>query len=153
MNTVKLFSGGLLLTATIAASLAMTAMSPEASAQTPSAQHANKAFAKLDTNGDGMISRSEAAVKPKLAAHFDQIDTNKDGLISVDELAAARQKHQQKVAAKFAKLDTDNDGRISRNEASAAPKLAKNFDAIDTNKDGFLSKGELKAAHQRLVTK
>ncbi len=153
MNTVKLFPTGFLFTAILTASFAMSTMSRSASAQTAVGQHANKVFAKLDTNGDGMISRGEAAAKPKLAAHFDQIDTNKDGQLSFDEIAAARQKHQQRAAAKFAKLDTDNDGRISRNEASAAPKLAKNFDAIDTNKDGFLSKDELKAAHQRHVGK
>ena len=29
-----------------------------------------------DTNGDGMISRAEAAALPRLAEHFDQVDAN-----------------------------------------------------------------------------
>lgn len=103
-------------------------------------------FNKLDTNGDGVLSRSEVAGRPMLSKHFDDIDTNKDGVLSRDELGAAR----KKLAARhFAKLDTDNDGRISRAEAQAAPRLAEHFDAIDTNKDGYLSKDELKAAHQQ----
>ena len=110
------------------------------------AKSAGHAFAKLDTNGDGVISRSEAAAKPKLAEHFDEIDTNKDGVLSRDELKAAHKKH---AGAKFAKLDTDQDGRLSRSEAEAAPRLAKHFDSIDTNHDGYISRDELKAARQQ----
>lgn len=102
--------------------------------------------AKLDTNGDGVISRSEAAAKPKLAERFDEIDTNKDGVLSQDELKAA---HMKRAEMKFAKLDTDQDGRLSRSEAQAAPRLAKHFDRIDTNHDGYISRDELKAAHQQ----
>ncbi len=58
--------------------------------------HAGKRFQKLDTDGDGRISRAEAQAAPKLAEHFDAIDANKDGYITPDELAAARQKHGDK---------------------------------------------------------
>ncbi|HEX4333073.1 MAG TPA: EF-hand domain-containing protein [Usitatibacter sp.] len=47
-------------------------------------------FKKLDTDGDGRISRAEAQAAPRLAAHFDELDTNKDGFLSADELKAAR---------------------------------------------------------------
>ncbi|MGH6611289.1 MAG: hypothetical protein ACRECQ_13655 [Burkholderiaceae bacterium] len=46
--------------------------------------------AKLDTNGDGQISREEAATAPRLAQRFDRIDANKDGQITRDEFASAR---------------------------------------------------------------
>lgn len=66
-----------LLLATSASGIALAADTPAAPAQR---------LAKLDTNGDGVIDRSEAAVNPRLAAKFDQLDKNKDGKLSRDEL-------------------------------------------------------------------
>lgn len=65
-----------------------------AQAQTTPAPAERKARAeKIDANGDGLISREEAAKAPRLAKQFDAIDTNKDGLLSRDELAAWRKAH------------------------------------------------------------
>jgi hypothetical protein len=50
------------------------------------------AFAKLDKNGDGQLSRDEVAGHPRLAADFDTLDTNHDGQLSPAELAALRKK-------------------------------------------------------------
>ncbi len=44
-------------------------------------------FAALDTDGDGTISRAEAAAHPTLAAEFNAIDANRDGRLSREELA------------------------------------------------------------------
>jgi Ca2+-binding EF-hand superfamily protein len=47
-------------------------------------------FKKADTDGNGMISRSEAEQgMPMVARKFEQLDTNKDGQISPEELQAA----------------------------------------------------------------
>ncbi len=43
-------------------------------------------FAKLDTNGDGNISKSEASVDPTLAAKFDKLDADKSGSLSATEI-------------------------------------------------------------------
>ena len=51
---------------------------------------------QADTNGDGMISREEAAALPMISKHFDQLDTNKDGYLTPDELAAAHARHHPK---------------------------------------------------------
>jgi Ca2+-binding EF-hand superfamily protein len=63
------------------------------------AQHRDVAaarFKKIDTDGDGKISKAEAqANSPRLAARFDEIDTNHDGFITPDELKAARLHRQQ----------------------------------------------------------
>jgi Ca2+-binding EF-hand superfamily protein len=101
-------------------------------------------FRKADTNGDGMISRAEAAAMPRLAKHFDEIDTNKDGQLSPDELRAF---HEKMRAEHWKRIDTNGDGFISKAEAQAnAPRLFERFDQLDLNKDGLLSKEELQAA-------
>ena len=100
----------------------------------------------LDKDGDGRISRDEAAAAPRLAQGFDRIDANHDGFLARDELKAA---HAAMREAHWARIDTDGDGRISLAEAQAnAPRLAQNFDAIDANHDGFVTREELKAAFQ-----
>jgi EF hand domain-containing protein len=50
---------------------------------------------KLDTDGDGRISKAEAQAAPRLAEHFDDIDANKDGFITTDEMKAAHQRHER----------------------------------------------------------
>ena len=45
-----------------------------------------------DKDGDGKISRAEAASMPRLAKHYDEIDTNKDGFITREEMKAYREK-------------------------------------------------------------
>jgi Ca2+-binding EF-hand superfamily protein len=100
---------------------------------------------QADTNGDGMISRAEAAALPMILKHFDEIDANHDQQITADELRAFNEKRR---AEHWKKLDTDGDGKISKAEAQAnAPRLFEHFDQLDANKDGFLTPDELKAAH------
>ncbi len=45
------------------------------------------AFAKADANGDGKLSRDEAARLPGIGARFDEFDKNKDGVLTLDEFA------------------------------------------------------------------
>lgn len=47
---------------------------------------ADARFAKLDTNGDGALDKTEASKAPPLAKHFDEWDKNKDGKLTKDEL-------------------------------------------------------------------
>ena len=110
----------------------------------PGKGHAMDRVAQADKDGDGKLSKEEAAAMPRLAKQFDQIDANKDGFISKDEMHAMRAKHD---GERVARADTDRDGSISRAEADRFPKLKENFDKLDSNKDGVLSKEELKAAH------
>ncbi|KAF1055434.1 MAG: hypothetical protein GAK43_00228 [Stenotrophomonas maltophilia] len=125
-----------LLLSTSAAGVALAADTP-ASAPSPR-------LAKLDTNGDGVIDRQEAAAAPWLAQHFDQLDKNKDGKLSADELPHWKRGHRGLGGhgERWAKLDTDKDGRISRAEAQADPRLAARFDQLDLNKDGYLDKAD-----------
>lgn len=98
--------------------------------------------AKLDTNGDGVIDRSEAAADPRLAAKFDSLDTNKDGKLSRDERPHRRGPGRDGRGEMWAKLDANKDGRISRDEAKADPKFAARFDQMDINKDGFVDRAD-----------
>lgn len=44
-------------------------------------------FARLDTNKDGQLSRSELPKEHKLVAHFGMLDTDKNGTLSAAEFA------------------------------------------------------------------
>lgn len=127
-----------LLLSTGAAGLAMAADVPPPAGAPPRA--------KLDTNGDGVIDRAEAAKAPRLAAQFDTLDKNKDGKLSRDELPRWHGKRHGRGPGgreeMMAKLDTNKDGRISREEAKADPRLAARFEQMDVNKDGYLDKAD-----------
>jgi Ca2+-binding EF-hand superfamily protein len=62
--------------------------------QTRIAKRVDTAFAKLDTDKDGRISRAEAASRPRMAKHFDRIDADGDGYLSRPELSAAIARHK-----------------------------------------------------------
>ncbi|MBK0056902.1 EF-hand domain-containing protein [Stenotrophomonas sp. S39] len=129
-----------LLLGTSATGIALAADTPAtatAAANAPAQRHA-----KLDTNGDGVIDRSEAAANPRLAAKFDALDKNKDGKLSRDELPRWKHGRRGGHGAWMAKLDVNKDGRISREEAKADPRLAARFDQMDVNKDGYLDKAD-----------
>ncbi len=110
----------------------------------PPADGGPHGLAKLDTNGDGAIDRSEAAKAPHLAQNFDKLDKNKDGKLTPDELPK-RGDFRRGGHDAMAKLDTNKDGRISREEAKADPKFAERFDKMDVNKDGYVDKADFEA--------
>lgn len=108
-----------------------------------------------DTNGDGLLSRTEVAALPRLAERFDSIDANDDGQVSFEELQAFRTANRGKHAGKFGgkfggksgammRADTDGDGRVSRDEALA--RAAERFERLDADKDGFITREEMTAA-------
>ena len=69
-----------------AAALAQTAAAPAPDAKARMAVEA--AFTKADVNGDGRISKDEAAKMPEIAGKFDALDTDKDGTLTLAEFAA-----------------------------------------------------------------
>jgi len=55
---------------------------------TQSAADGKQGWADVDTNGDGNISKEEAAANPGLSQVFDQADANADGSLTADEYKA-----------------------------------------------------------------
>lgn len=117
-------------------------------------------FAKIDTNGDGSLSKDEVdAFDAKASREF------QDAMTKLQELltgAQARRKkrdhHHPKLSEMFDKADTSKDGSLSLDEVQAAlageirtfaidpnGKVEKLFARIDANNDKLLSKDEVKA--------
>ncbi|HEX4422047.1 MAG TPA: hypothetical protein VH165_29245 [Kofleriaceae bacterium] len=80
--------------------------------------------AKLDTNGDGVVSDEEraAAMKQRATAMRDRLDADGDGKLTPAELAnAPGRMHFDDPAA----LDTNHDGDISADELAAGIKAKR----------------------------
>jgi hypothetical protein len=48
-----------------------------------------------DKDGDGLISRDEAAAMPRMSSHFDRLDANTDGRVSREEMRQSRERYHQ----------------------------------------------------------
>ena len=104
---------------------------------------------KIDTNGDGQVSKAEwDAYQQKL---FGMLDADSSGALDNKEFMQA---HQNDVASfatggfatalrtseMFTKLDADHDGKLSRSEFLAYQ--SKLFDMMDTGKTRMLGQNE-----------
>ncbi len=110
----------------------------------------NDGFSSLDTNGDGVISRSEAQAQPDVARAFDRIDTNRDANVNRKEWRAA---NTDIVPVSFKNLDMNGDGVISRREAESSRRsLRETFSQVDADGDGNVSNAEYQAATTNLLS-
>jgi Ca2+-binding EF-hand superfamily protein len=108
-------------------------------------------FRKIDTNGDGVISKAEAKAYPNIARQFNRIDSNGDGVLSPHEWRAATTFLAKSPT--FNQYDINGDGVITRNETKAIPhsQLSHVFDRVDADDDGNISPVEFKAAQTNLL--
>jgi EF hand len=74
----------------LAAGAAFAQQSPPATTGAPAMD-----YSKLDTNGDGVISKDEAKGDPTLSSQFATLDADKDGKLSSSELAKAGTKGKE----------------------------------------------------------
>lgn len=125
-------------------------------------QHgAHRGHARLDTDGDGRLSRAEVEAGANsrgkrgnpLVEHFAAIDANRDGYLVRSEIRAwhERQRPQREAEMRkrfderFAAADLNGDGKLSRVEVDEKmPRLSNRFAWMDDNRDGFLSSDELR---------
>lgn len=114
-------------------------------------------FTRMDTDGDGRVSRAEF----KSDKTFKQADTSRDGYLTREEFHAWR---AREVAAGAQGLDRDGDKAISAQELGTAWDKGKaereqrqaewkhaweSRDKVDANQDGKLTSAEAAARYNR----
>jgi Ca2+-binding EF-hand superfamily protein len=106
---------------------------------------------RADVNGDGRLSRAEAASMPRVLRNFEAIDRDRDGSVTADEVRAWRARAKKRRASKtsalaqvFSRADADGNGELDRREATQhLPRIAGQFDHIDADRSGSISLPEL----------
>lgn len=108
-------------------------------------------FERLDQDGDGKISQSEAPAQAW--ERLSKMDSNSDGSVTKEEIMAGMKAAGgpgagapggggNMAAMMMERMDTDGDGKISQAEAGERwERLSK----MDKNSDGSISKDELPA--------
>jgi Ca2+-binding EF-hand superfamily protein len=132
---------------TIACTLVLSAL--------PAAFAGNKddKFKKMDTNGDGKVTREEHAAGARQM--FTKSDANHDGVVTAAEMDAAMVaqgekpgKYDKTSAEKIKMIDQNGDGQLTTAEHEAGSE--RMFAMMDKDADGFLSKAECDEGHETM---
>ena len=106
-------------------------------------------FDQADTNHDGRVSRAEFIAAR--SAHFARLDRNGDGVISSSDfprIARFRPQAVDRIDRLISEDDANHDGKLTPAELAAAPTPL--FDRADSNHDGFVDKAEAAAIRSEL---
>jgi len=106
----------------------------------------NRWFARLDTNGDGVVDRQEFEASRQLM--FVRLDADGNQLVSVAEWQALRDRMQQR----HGNISNDNAATktSATSDASAAARGQKLFQLADKNGDQQISADEWRAVSDRM---
>jgi len=158
------------MTRTLFLTLALTAGAAPLAAQTAPATNAPKSiakakvmagaeeeFARVDTNKDGQMSRTEiesfqrttatTMVANRNKAIFTALDADKNGQLSAAEFAKLNAGAPKVDVSNVLRIDTNKDGQVSLAEHRAA--TLNTFTQIDANKDGVITEAELKTTQAK----
>jgi len=115
-------------------------------------------MARVDTNGDGMISKAEN--RAMVEARFARMDADKDGMAEAGEGRKGWGKRGEGRGGKAKGMrggrgggagmmmaDTNKDGAISKAEFDA--QSAQRFAKLDTNSDGKIDATEMQAQREK----
>jgi Ca2+-binding EF-hand superfamily protein len=98
--------------------------------------------AQIDSNHDGQITRAEFAAARM--ANFARLDRNGDGVVSAADipvLARFKPGIQKTFQSFIANADANGDGMVTRVELATAPMPV--FDRADANHDGVIDRTEM----------
>ena len=153
----------------ISSTLTSYLSSSTSTSSTGSKKFQEELLARLDTDGDGAISKDELGsalssdskdgITVSLSQAFGDLDSDDDDSLSADELAALTppppppmQPASDLAEDLLGSLDSDDDGSISIEELTTGLSSTGSsvdsdqvFDALDTNEDGTVSLDELTA--------
>ena len=111
-----------------------------------------KRFAKLDANGDGVISAQEArAAQVKVQERKARAEARRLAQGKPVKLRPAGGKGGKPTRPSLSAVDANQDGRVSRKEFLA--RREKKFAELDLNRDGVVSKDESRAAKAKLLAR
>jgi Ca2+-binding EF-hand superfamily protein len=105
-------------------------------------------LSRIDTDGDGQVTREEWAAHQ--AAGFNRVDADHDGKLTMAEMHAALKPQRESEAAKvFQRWDSNKDGFVTREEFLG--RDFPGFKMLDTDGDGNITADELR--NRRAATK
>lgn len=109
-------------------------------------------FAQADANGDGTLSKDEAAAFRK--AEVAKMDGNKDGYVSADEmkdfvLAKMEARAADMADKRIKAADKDSDGRLSIAELEGDDRMTRLFARLDKDGDGAITRAEMETWRAR----
>ena len=101
----------------------LVAAGASSGADTPHSPH--EYLQRMDTNGDGRVSRDEYVAW--MVQTFDGIDADHNGVLEGDELPAGsrpvtRTDYVKSLEAAFARQDTNHDGFLDERELARPPR-------------------------------
>lgn len=94
-------------------------------------------MARLDTDGDGKVSRAEYDAQS--ARRFARMDINGDGVVDRAEMAALIGRGRM-----AGRIDADGTGTLTRAQYDA--QAGQRFARMDANEDGLIDAAELRSA-------
>ena len=105
---------------------------------------------RLDTDGDGRVSREEfqSGERGGPGRGLAQADSDGDGAVSRDEVQAMlkdeTRKREGRMLGAFDAMDSDGNGVVTREEMVEGA-----FSRIDGDGDGYVTEEEARAMHER----